>query len=106
MGDVFQLSDGLKGLGNVHIHLIAIEVSIVRRANRQVEPEGVVGKDPYAVSHHTHPVQGWLSVEQNIITVFKSALDNRAVAEMLLDQLRFVCYFAEEDEVLVSLVLN
>lgn len=80
MGDVFQLSDGLKGLGDVHVHLIAVEVSIVGRADREVESEGVVGKDPNAVGHHTHPVQGRLTVEQHVVSVFEGALDNSTVA--------------------------
>lgn len=69
----------------MHVHLIAIEVSIVGRADRQVESEGVVGEYSYTMGHHAHPMEGRLAVEEHVIAVFKGALYDSAVAEMLLD---------------------
>lgn len=37
--------------------------------------------------HHTHSVESGLSVEQHIVAVLKGALNDGAVAEMLLNHL-------------------
>ena len=61
--DMFQFWGGLIGLRNVHVHLITVEIGVIGRADGQVQPEGVVGKDSHAMAHHTHSVESWLTVE-------------------------------------------
>lgn len=40
------------------------------------------------MGHHTHPVEGWLTVEQDIITILKSSLDHSTIVEVFLNNLR------------------
>lgn len=63
MGNVFQLSNCFKRLGDVHVHLVAIKIGIVRSADRKIQPESVKRQDFDSVTHHTHSVQGRLTVE-------------------------------------------
>ena len=97
MGDVFEFGCSLVGLGYVHVHLVAIEVSIVGGADRQVESEGVVGQDADSVTHHTHSVEGGLSVEQNVVSVLQSPFHYCAIRYKFLDLLGAVVYFDEID---------
>lgn len=56
-------------LGDVHVHLVSIKVCVVRRCDRQVQPEGGVRQDSHAVSHHGHLVQGRLTVEEDQVSI-------------------------------------
>lgn len=53
---MFELCNSFNRLRDMHIHFVAIEVSIIWRAHRKVESEGIVGKDFNPMSHHAHPV--------------------------------------------------
>ena len=58
-----RLGPGLLGLGHVHVHLVAVEVGVVGRADGGIEPEGLVRHDLDPVGHDGHSVQGRLAVE-------------------------------------------
>ena len=45
------------------------------------------------MTHHTHSVEGGLPIEKDVVSILKSTLDNCAIADALLDLLRFVDYF-------------
>lgn len=90
MSDVLEFSTSLIRLRDVHVHLIAVEVSIVRGADRQVEAEGVVGQNAYTVPHHTHTMESGLTVEQNVVSILQVALHYRSVVYHLRYLLRFV----------------
>lgn len=57
------------GLGNVHVHFVTVEISVVGCTHRQVQTESVVGQNSDSVAHHTHSVESWLSVEKHIVPV-------------------------------------
>ena len=88
--DVLELGSGLVGLGDVHVHLVPVEVGVVGGADRQVQPESVVGQNAHAVSHHTHPMQRRLPVEQHVVAILKVAFHDGAVVDYLSDFLGFV----------------
>ena len=44
-----ELCSRLRGLWHVHVHLVAVEISVVGRGDRQVKSEGGVGQDSHAV---------------------------------------------------------
>ena len=79
---MFEFSHCLDRLGCVQIHLISIEISIVRRAYRKVESEGIVGKYANSMSHHAHFVKSGLTIEKNIISILQLSLDCGAVGEV------------------------
>ncbi len=87
MRDVLELGPGLVVLGHVHVHLVAVEVGVVGRADGQVEPEGRVGQDPHAVAHHGHPVQRGLPVEEHVVAVLEAPLHHHAGLQDPLDVL-------------------
>ena len=70
-------------LEDVEVHLVSVEVRVVRRADAEVEPEGLACHDPDAVGHHGHPVQRRLPVEEHYITVGELALDDVSDVEVL-----------------------
>ncbi len=67
----------------MQVHLIAVEVGVVRRTDAQVEPEGASVHDPDAVPHHGHPVQRRLPVEQDHVPVDQLPLDDVVDLESL-----------------------
>src|SRR5207249_4973839 len=54
----------LFALQHMQVHLVAVEVRVVRRTHGQVEAERLMGHDADLVRHHRHPVQRGLPVEQ------------------------------------------
>ena len=70
-------------LGDVQVHLVAVEVSVVWRSDRKIEAERGVRHDLNSVTHHRLLVQRWLSVEDDVITVNDVSLDDPA--ELQLD---------------------
>lgn len=105
MGDVFKFRDSLIRLRDVHVHLITVKVSVVRRADRQVESEGVVWKDSNPVAHHTHTMQCGLTVEQYVIAVLKVALHDHAVVEIFFYLVFLVVNLDEVYDVVVLLLV-
>ena len=79
--NVDQLGAGLFRLRHVQVHLVAVKVGVVRRRDRQVEPEGRVRHELDAVRHHRHLVQRRLPVEQDNVAVLEVALDDPPVLE-------------------------
>jgi len=71
------LSTGRQGLRDVQVHLIAVEVSIVRCSTTQVQPERRPVKDFDLVSHDAHLVQRRLTVEQDDVVVTEVPFDDR-----------------------------
>ena len=72
----------LQSLRNVHVHLVAIEIGVVRARDAQVEAERRVRQDAHAVAHHRHLVQRGLPVEEHDVAVLEVALNAEAVLEV------------------------
>jgi hypothetical protein len=72
------LGAGLLALQHVHVHLVAVEVGVVRRADAEVHAEGLAGHDADLVGHHAHAVQRGLPVEQHDVAVLEVALHHGA----------------------------
>ena len=71
--------DGLIGLGQMNVHLIAVEVSVICRTVGVVEPQCLFFRQNSSdVGHHRGLVQGWLSIENQHITVGKVTVHNLA----------------------------
>ena len=62
-------------LDDVKVHLVTVEVSVVRRTNCEVETESVTFHNSDFVDHHRHSVKRWLSVEDGNIPIDEVALD-------------------------------
>eukprot|EP00959_Pyramimonas_sp_CCMP1952_P413652 8667311-Pyramimonas_sp.AAC.3 len=60
-----RLRLGFYALRHMHVHLVAVEVGVVRARHRQVEAEGGVGHHAHAVAHDGHLVQRGLPVEEH-----------------------------------------
>mmetsp|Transcript_62745 Transcript_62745/g.178202 ORF Transcript_62745/g.178202 Transcript_62745/m.178202 type:complete len:301 (+) Transcript_62745:4623-5525(+) len=56
-------------LRKVQVHLIAIEVRVVRSSHSQVETQRGEGHHLRTVSHHGHLVQGRLPIEDDVVSV-------------------------------------
>lgn len=67
--DVQNLGSGLHGLGDVQIHLVAVEIRVVRRGITQVHPECGPRQHLDLVTHHTHFMQRGLTVEDDQVSV-------------------------------------
>jgi len=80
-----RLHASLLGLRHVEVHLVAIEVGIVRRADALVETEGAVRNDACAVGHDGQLVEGGLSVEEDHIAVGHVPLDRVTNLQLLSD---------------------
>ena len=65
----------------MHVHLVAVEIGVVRRRDREVESEGRVRHDAHLVTHHRHLVQRRLAIEDNVVAVLNMSLDLVAVLE-------------------------
>ena len=61
--DLCEFRRGLVGLRDVRVHLITVEVCVIRRRDGYIETEGVVGKHLDTVTHHRHAVKRRLTVE-------------------------------------------
>lgn len=66
---ILDLRPGLHALGHVQVHLVAVEIGVVRRRAGQVHPEGGPGQHLHPVSHHTHLVQRRLTIENYQVAV-------------------------------------
>ena len=84
------LGPGLFGLRHVHVHLIAIEVGVVGRADGRVEPERPAFHHLDAVGHDAHPVQRGLTVEEHHIVVAELAFDRVAGLDHVGDRVEVV----------------
>ena len=66
----------------MHVHLVAVKVSIVRCTVTNVEPKGPPVHHLCTVGHDGDLVQGRLSIEQNDVTVFHVPFHYVTVAEV------------------------
>ena len=82
-----RLGPRLFALGDVEVHLVAVEVCVVWRADGRVEPEGPVGQDAHRVRHHRHPVERGLPVEEDDVPVHEVPLDDVARRERVGERL-------------------
>jgi len=82
--DLGRLRARLHGLHHVQVHLVAVEVGVVRRRHGEVEAEGGVGHDLDPVRHDGHLVQRRLPVEHDDVPVLDHPLHLVAVLEVLL----------------------
>ena len=83
VGNVLKLRSGFIRLRDVHVHLITIEIGVIRRADREIEAEGIIGKNSDAVTHHTHTMECRLSIKQHIISVLECSFHNCSVVYYL-----------------------
>ena len=72
---LLYLCFSLKALGDVHVHLITIKISIVRCGHTQVKTECRPGKYFDPVTHHGHLVQSRLVIEHNNIIINQMTLN-------------------------------
>ncbi|GIX63994.1 CDP-glycerol:poly(glycerophosphate) glycerophosphotransferase, putative [Babesia caballi] len=79
---MLNLGARLVTLREVQVHLVTVEVRIVGRGNREVQPEGREGQYLASVTHDTHFVQRGLTVKENEVTVLKVTLNSVAVFEL------------------------
>ena len=74
-GNVLQLHCRLVRLRDVRIHLITIEICIVRASDEHVQTESLVGENLDPMRHHRHFVQRRLPVDQERVARAKMAPD-------------------------------
>mmetsp|Transcript_15235 Transcript_15235/g.35012 ORF Transcript_15235/g.35012 Transcript_15235/m.35012 type:complete len:225 (+) Transcript_15235:3832-4506(+) len=82
--DLARFGPRLHRLHDVQIHLVAIEVGIVRRGDGQVHAKRRVGHDAHAVRHDGHFVQRRLPIEHDNVAVLDVPLHTVAVLQRLL----------------------
>lgn len=59
----------------MHVHLVTIEISVVRSCDGQVESECRKRKHLDSMTHDGHLMQRWLPVEQDIVSILQVSLD-------------------------------
>jgi hypothetical protein len=79
MHDLLCLSLCLQTLRNEHVHLVSIEICVVRGCDREVESEGRPREHLHSMTHDTHLMQRWLSVEEYKIIIHEMSLHNVAI---------------------------
>ena len=80
--DLGNLRTSFHILRSVQVHLVSIEIGVVRSGTREIETEGGVGEYLHAMAHHGHFVKRGLTVEDNIITIAKMSFNTITVAQM------------------------
>src|SRR3989441_1335156 len=85
----------LFALQHMQVHLVAVEVRVVRRTYGQVESERLMGHDADLVRHHRHPVQRGLPVEQHEVALDELPLDRVADLDGLGDDFRVLLRHAD-----------
>ena len=81
---LLHLRARLHALRQVHVHLVAVEIRVVRRRHRDVHPKSGVGHDPNPVTHDGHLVQRRLTVEEHAVAVDHVPLHLVPVLESLV----------------------
>ena len=77
---VSQLGFRQLALRHVHIHLIAVEIRIVWLGVANVHAKRVAALHDFDdVTHHTHSMQTWLTVEQDRVAVHHVAMNDVAI---------------------------
>lgn len=80
--ELTELRGCRNALRDVHVHLVTVEVGILRAGCGDVETERRVGKDTHAVSLHRSLVKRRLAVEEHDVAVDEVAVDDVALAEL------------------------
>lgn len=80
--DLFDLCLCLVALRDVHIHLVAVEIGIVRRRHTQVKSESLERQDFDPMAHQRHLVKGGLPIEDDVVAVTNVPLNNIAGVKM------------------------
>lgn len=57
------------------------------------------------MTHHTHTMESWLTIEKYIVSIFKIALNNHAVVEVLLDLIGLIVHLHKVNDVVVLLLV-
>ncbi len=81
--EIDRLGARFLGLGNMQIHLVAVEISIVRSAHTFVETEGPPWTNLGVMAHNTQLVKRRLAVEEDNVSVFQVSLHRIANLEVL-----------------------
>ena len=80
--DLLDLGTGLLALHQMHVHLVTIEIGVIRRSHRQVEPEGGVWQDADPVAHHGHLMQRRLTVKDDHVAIHHVPFHNISWLQM------------------------
>jgi hypothetical protein len=83
--ELHRLRPRLLRLRAVDVHLVPVEVRVVRRAHALVEPQRAPRHHPRPVRHDAHLVQARLSVEEQHVAVLEVALDDVPELEFARD---------------------
>lgn len=73
--DLLNFCDGFVALWHVHVHLVTIEVCVVRSSDTEIHPERLMRQYLDSMSHDRHLMKRWLAVKYDIVSVFDVALD-------------------------------
>ena len=65
----------------MHIHFVAVKVSVVRTRNQHIQPERLIGQHLHPVRHHRHLVERRLSVEQHNVPVNQMAIHHVPIVQ-------------------------
>jgi len=88
------------GLGNVHVHLIAVKIGIVRRADALVEAEGSTRQHLHFVAHDGDTMQRRLAIEEHDVAIVQVTLNDIAVLHETLLDMR-ISYFRRQHKISV-----
>ncbi len=81
-GELTELGGRRDALGHVHVHLVTVEVRILRTGGRNVEAEGRLGKHTHAVAFHRSLVERRLAVEEHNVAVDEVTVHDVTLAEL------------------------
>lgn len=68
----------------MHVHLISVEVCIVRSGHREIQPESREGENFHTMTHEGHLMEGRLTVEYHIVIVLQMSLHLVAGLDVLV----------------------
>src|SRR2546428_11917242 len=71
-----RFRSGFFSLRDMQVHLVPVQVRIVRRPYGRVESGGFVRKNPYSVSHYRHSGKAGVPVEEPNVAISEMALDD------------------------------
>ena len=78
-------------LWHVEIHLVSVEIRVVRIGAAQIQPERVSTHQLDAVAHHSDFVKRWLAIEYDYVVILQKTLDYPPVLQTYLVAVLAVC---------------
>jgi len=77
--DVHNFCSRLHRLGDVHVHLIPVEVGVVRTRVAQVHSERRPRQHLHSVTHHTHFMERRLAIEDDVVAIVNVTFDLKSM---------------------------